>query len=230
MYKTNSNNSLIQLRSHSQEKIIHTPDHRRSNSSHSVDLFTLVIPTTHGSSLSSLLCPICSLPMMKPTLLPCQHTFCFKCLQNTQQIRPGSLPILSNNSLSSNDNQIRIITCQKCSCIHRINSLTDLELNQSIQLLINTLLCETCHQLYPSNQLDTCFHCFGVLCPKCYEQHIENHQNDLITNRNLYRIKSTDETINMNMKRNSIEKEENQIFKTRSMNEEKKVCKRNLLE
>ena len=161
------NKSFIQFRSYSDEQIAHHSNHRRSNSSQSADLFTLVIPKNHDSSLSSLICPICSLPMMKPTLLPCQHTFCFKCIQNNQQIRVGSLPVQSNNCSSSNDNsQMKSITCQKCSRTHLINSLTDLEENHSMELLINTLLCQTCHKLYPSNELDTCLHCYGVLCTK----------------------------------------------------------------
>ncbi len=217
------NNSLLQFRSRSQEELLHTPDHRRSNSTQSADLFTLVIPTDNGSPLSSLLCPICSLPMMQPTLLPCQHTFCFKCIQKNQQIRPCSLPIHSNNCLSSNDNQIKIITCPKCLSTHRINSFTDLEKNQSIELLINTLLCETCHQLYPSNQLDTCLHCYGVLCSGCYDGHVQRHQDELLTDRNLYRIKSIDETVNISIEKDQASKD-SQILKVKSFNTEKQVC------
>jgi hypothetical protein len=196
MIYNNNNNSLIQFRSYSHEAILHKSTHHRSDSANSVDLFTLVNPTDNGSLLSTLICSICSLPMMKPTKLPCQHTFCFKCIKNNQQIRSGSLPIHSNNYL--NDNQIKLLTCQKCFRTHHINSLSDLEENQSIELLINTLLCETCHQLYPSNKLDTCFHCFIVLCPNCYDDHIKNHQNDDKQNsNNLNQIISIDETINI---------------------------------
>jgi len=114
--------------------------------------------------------------MIQPTILPCQHTFCFHCLQNLQQTRTGSLPVYSNSHSLSNENQITIITCQTCSRTHRINSLHDLEENRSIEFLINTLLCETCQKLFPSNQLDTCLHCFEVLCPNCYDDHLHSHE------------------------------------------------------
>jgi hypothetical protein len=214
-----SNNSFIQFRSYSHEEILHKSSHRRSDSNNSVDLFTLVIPKNNDSSLSSLICSICSLPMMKPTSLPCQHTFCFKCLQNHQQIRAISLPIHSNNSLLSNDNQTKSITCQKCFRTHYINSLSDLEENQSVELLINTLLCETCHQLHPSNQLDTCYHCFRVLCPNCYDDHIaSNHNNDKIDTNNYHQIISSNETINISKKCS-----DNKMFKTQSINIEKQT-------
>jgi len=206
-------NDFFQFRSFSQEQIRYKPNHHRSDSAHSVDLFKLIIPTDTDSSFSSLICPICSLPMMKPTLLPCQHTFCFKCIQNHQQIRPGSLPIHSTNEYLTNDHRTKLITCQKCFRVHRINSLSDLVENQSMELLINTLLCETCHQLYPSNQLDTCFHCFGVHCVNCYDDHSNNHRTD----KTLYRIISTDETVNI-----SRQNSDNQIFKARSCNTENK--------
>jgi hypothetical protein len=156
--------------------------------------------------------------MLKPTLLPCQHTFCFKCIQNNQQIRVGSSPAQSNNCLLSNDNHTKLITCQTCSRTHHINSLTDLQENQSMELLINTLLCQTCHQLYPSNELDTCLHCYGVLCQKCYDDHIQTHQNDVKPNKNLYRIVSTDETVNISLTKKSIDNNQSsdsQIFKPR---------------
>ncbi|CAF0759919.1 unnamed protein product [Adineta steineri] len=210
----NSNNnkyySMIQFRSQSQEAFVHKSNHRRSNSSQSAaDLFTLVIPSNNGSSVSPLLCPICSLPMMKPTLLPCQHTFCYKCLQNL------------HNSSIPNDNQIKLITCPKCSVSHRINSLENLEQNHSIQLLINTLLCETCQQINPSNQLDTCFYCFSVHCPKCYDQHVENHKTDMITNRNLYRITSADEIRPSSIIENNQIIENKPILRLKSFNIEK---------
>lgn len=173
-----SYNSFLQYRSYSHEQIRHKSSHHRSDSSNSVDLFTLINPTNNGSSLSPLICSICSLPMIRPTLLPCQHTFCFNCLQNNQQLRPGSLPIHSHSSSLINDHHTKLVTCQKCFRTHSINSLSDLKINESIELLINTLLCETCHQLYPSNQLDTCAHCFSVFCPNCYNDHFEKHQNE----------------------------------------------------
>jgi hypothetical protein len=154
---------------------------------------------------------------MKPTLLPCKHTFCFKCIQNNQQIRPGSLPCHSNNGFLSNDNQTKIITCQKCFSIHHIKSLTDLVQNQSIELLINTLLCETCQQLHPSNQLDTCLHCFGVLCSNCYDSHLKNHQNETKKHTKLDRIVSVDETIHSNK-----QSTDSQILKSKSFNLENK--------
>ena len=104
-----SNKPVLQFRSYSDDQIIHESNHRRTKSSQSVDLFSLVIPPNHDSSLSSLICPICSLPMIKPILLPCQHTFCFKCIKNNQQIRVGSSPIHSNSCLLSNDNQIKSV-------------------------------------------------------------------------------------------------------------------------
>ncbi|CAF3754720.1 unnamed protein product [Rotaria magnacalcarata] len=213
------------FRSYSHGQITHNANHRRNSSTHSIDIFNLIVPTNTNSTLSHLICSICSLPMMKPTILPCQHSFCFKCIQSSQQTRSSSVPIHSNHCLLSSINQTIVIKCQKCSQIHNIKSLSDLEENQSIKLLINTLSCEQCHQLYSSNQLDTCSHCFGVICPKCYQEHVQNHQNNLAKNRNLYRIVSTDETININMITNSVEKDQNknsQIFKPRTLNTEEK--------
>ncbi|UJR29158.1 hypothetical protein I4U23_010372 [Adineta vaga] len=196
--RINYKESFLQFRSYSQEKLLEPTNQCRSDSTHSVDLFSLVVPANHDSSLSSLLCSICSLPMMRPKLLPCQHTFCHTCLEDIQQTRPGSLPTHSTNSLSLIDNQVKTITCPKCSRNHRIQSVTSLKHNESVELLVNTLLCRTCLKLYPSNQLDTCFHCFDALCPKCYDQHIENHQNELKTTRKSSQILSIEETIKPN--------------------------------
>ena len=63
--------------------------------------------------------------------------------------------------------------------MHHLKTLSDLQENQSIELLVNTLVCEICQQLCSSNQIDTCLHCFRILCPKCYEIHIQNHRNNL---------------------------------------------------
>lgn len=169
--------SLLQFRSHSHEQILHKSNHQRTNSNQSIDVFKLTLPQMNDSAFSSLICSICLSPMIKPTLLPCQHTFCYRCIENQQQIRPGSLPEQSSQTCLFNEkNSMKIITCPKCSRTHRLNSLSDLEENHSTEFLINTLLCETCQKLCTFNQLDTCLHCFAVLCPDCYETHCQNHQ------------------------------------------------------
>ena len=150
--------------------------HRRTNSA---DLFSLSIPSQNDSSFSSLICSICLLPMSRPTILPCQHRFCYRCLENHQQIRSGSLPLHCNSSLMSNDNRSTTIICQKCSRTHRIHSLDDLEEDHSLSLLISTLLCEHCDELSTSSQLDTCSTCYSVLCEKCYQTHVDSHLNQL---------------------------------------------------
>ena len=166
--------SSIQFRSHSDEQLLLNTAHRRSQS---IDLFSLVIPRDETSSFSSLTCSICLSPMIRPTSLPCQHTFCFECLANHQHIRSGSLPMNSHHCLTNKENESRTITCHTCSRSHHIGSLNDLEENQSMELLINTLRCEDCRNLAAANQIDTCLHCYSVLCTKCYRPHIESHQD-----------------------------------------------------
>ncbi|CAF3640986.1 unnamed protein product [Rotaria sordida] len=224
---TEQDEKYTKYRRYSHNDTLHSPSHCRSNSANSVDVFNLIVPSNSDSTLSQLKCPACSLPMTRPTVLPCQHTFCFQCIKNNQEIRSSSLPTPSNSCLLSNINQKTIIQCQKCSRKHHIKSLSDLEENQSIQLLINTLLCEQCHQLYQSKQLDACSDCYGVFCINCYKEHTQNHRNDLITNKDMYRIVSTDETININMTLNSNDNEQtsdSQIFHARSFDKEKKLA------
>ena len=201
------NHSLSQSRSYSQE-ILHKSYHHRSYSLHSADIFTLTIPKINDS-LSSLICSICSLPMLKPMVLPCQHIFCFNCINNSKKVRSNSLLIYSTNSFVSCSNQKIIIKCRICLITHYLKSLSDLQENQSMKLLVNTLSCETCQQLYSSNQIDTCLYCFRVFCPKCYEIHTENHRNDLENGKNLYRILSIEKTININLQSNLNEKNQN---------------------
>ena len=96
--------SLLQSRSYSQ-KILPNSNHSRSLSLPSTDIFTLTTPKINDSFLSSLICPICLLPMLKPTLLPCQHTFCFNCINNSKIVRSSSLPISSANPFMSHSNE-----------------------------------------------------------------------------------------------------------------------------
>ncbi|CAF3992945.1 unnamed protein product [Rotaria sp. Silwood2] len=215
------------LRRYSHEDILHSPSHRRNNSANSVDVFNLIVPTNSDSVLSQLTCPICSLPMINPTVLPCQHTFCFQCIKNNQEARSNSLPMHSNNCLLSNTDKKAVIICQKCSRTHLLKSISDLEENHSLQLLINTLLCDQCHQLDLSKQLDTCSTCYRVFCINCYQEHVQSHGHDSITNKNLYRIESTDETVNISIALNSNSNDQSsnsQIFKPRSFNNEKKLA------
>ncbi|CAF1065193.1 unnamed protein product [Didymodactylos carnosus] len=71
----------------------------------------------------------------------------------------------------SNSPSPSYITCITCSKSHKIQSVENLERNSSLTLLLNTLCCDVCHQINEFQKLDTCLHCYGVLCPQCYEKH-----------------------------------------------------------
>ncbi|CAF1127835.1 unnamed protein product [Rotaria sp. Silwood1] len=214
------------FRRHSHADILHSPSHRRSNSARSVDIFNLVVPTNSDSTLSQLICPMCSLPMKRPTILPCKHTFCFQCIENKHHVHASSAPTHLNNYLSPIPNPTIVVQCPQCSRLHRLKSLEDLEEDHSLQLLINTLLCEQCHQLHPSKQIDTCSDCYRVFCINCYKQHVQSHRDSSKTNKYDYRDVSTDETVNISMTLDSDENDQSsdsQIFKPRSFNNEKKL-------
>lgn len=142
------------------------------------DLFTLYVPSQADATLNFLTCSICSSYMKKPTTLPCGHTFCYQCLENLQHLRSGSLPVNFKFSASLSDTTLISITCKKCFRTHRMHSLQDLAEDQSMCLLLNSLICERCDQLTIPNHLDTCYQCYKILCQNCHENHMLEHRDD----------------------------------------------------
>ena len=109
----------------------------------------------------TLTCPVCLDLFDDPRLLPCSHTFCWKCLRSTR-----------NSSL--------VVTCPLCRSfsigqvlpVNRIvSSLVEQVREENSDASRTIQISAKCYDCKSYQKLDLCCHCDTLLCSKCHHRH-----------------------------------------------------------
>lgn len=129
----------------------------------------------------TLTCPICFDLFDDPRLLPCSHTFCWKCLTSHS-----------------------VLICPLCRYrfigqILPVNRIVSTLVEQHRQEKLNehrsTTITAKCYDCKSYSKLDLCFHCDILLCYKCHYRHTLDWQNRDYRTKNL--LLSKGENLNL---------------------------------
>ncbi|CAF1196916.1 unnamed protein product [Rotaria sordida] len=110
----------------------------------------------------TLTCPICMDLFDDPRLLPCSHTFCYKCLYSIINNNHSFVicPICRSHFIG----QILPINRIVLSLVEQIRQE---KFNENCSININA----KCYDCKSYQKLELCHHCDILLCNKCYNRH-----------------------------------------------------------
>lgn len=124
-----------------------------------------------SSTLQEILtCPICLDIFDDPRLLPCSHTFCYRCLHDTGHSRSNLIcPVCRFDCTGQNLPLNRIVS----SVVEHYRQ--EKSIIQQEQRSVN--VSAKCYDCRSYTTLHLCYHCDILLCNKCHYRHTLEWQN-----------------------------------------------------
>lgn len=115
----------------------------------------------------TLTCPICLDLFDDPRLLPCSHTFCWKCLHPTRNHRATvTCPLCRSFSTGQTLPVNRIVSALVEQC-----RAEQSDASRTMQIAAK------CYDCKSYQKLDLCYHCDTLLCSKCFHRHEIDYRN-----------------------------------------------------